>query len=78
MYKLARTLKQIENEQAQKVHDAGFKIVDVTAEELEDGVGATVGLNAVKDEVFYSLRDALREIGESVDFMALAFERLGR
>ena len=78
MSKLAKTLKQIEREQAQKVHDAGFAVVNVTAEEFEDGVGATVGLNAVKDEVFYSLRQALREIGESVDFMALALERLGR
>jgi hypothetical protein len=78
MSKLARALREIENEQAAKVEAAGFTITDVTAEELEDGVGVCIGLNAVKDEVFYSLRDALRQLGERVDFMALAFERLGR
>ena len=78
MSKLARVLKQIENEQAAKVEAAGFKIINVTVEEFDDGVGATIGLNAVKDGQFCSLRDALREIGERVDFMAMAQESIGR
>jgi len=47
-----------------RVTAAGFRITRVTEEEFEDGIGACVGVNAQKGYVFYTLNQALQEIGE--------------
>jgi len=68
-------LELVEHEQAQKVRRAGYTLEYVTEEEHENGVGATVGINAIRDGVWYTLRQALSGIGERTDFHALAVER---
>ena len=47
----------------QALKAAGFKAVKVTAEEFEDGVGSAIGMNYVKDGVWYTERQALKEAG---------------
>jgi hypothetical protein len=68
-------IEKVQYEQAQKVKRAGFAITVVSPEEFEDGVGACAGVNATKNGVWYTLREALNEIGERTDFRALAIER---
>jgi hypothetical protein len=70
-----KALARVENEQAQKVKAAGFAIQFVTLSDHEDGVGEAAGVNATRDGVWYTLRQALNEIGERTDFYALAIER---
>ena len=41
----------------------GFIYTFVSEDEHEDGIGAVVGQNFVKNGVFYSSMDAAREIG---------------
>lgn len=72
-----KMVKQVEKEQSAKVKAAGFRIEHVTEEEFEDGVGAIAGINAVKDGAWYTLREALKEIGERTDFYRMAMERNG-
>jgi hypothetical protein len=70
-----QAIEKVQYEQAQKATTAGFAITVVSAEEFEDGVGTCAGVNAMKDGVWYTLREALNEIGERTDFRALAIER---
>lgn len=73
--KFKRAIDRVQYEQAQKVRQAGFEIRTVSEQEYEDGVGACPGVNAIKGIVWYTLRQALDEIGERTDFHALAIER---
>lgn len=68
-------LEAIERQQIAKLKAAGFEITRVSAEEHEDGIGACVGVNAIKNGVWYTMIHALREIGERVDFMKMAREQ---
>jgi hypothetical protein len=51
-------------EQFKKLMAAGFKKNIVSAEEHEDGIGACAGVNFTKNGVWYTPRQALKEIGE--------------
>ena len=63
---------RIEAEQIKNLRTEGFRILYITESEHEDGVGVTVGLNAIKDGRWSSFRDALLCIGDSRDAMSLA------
>lgn len=47
----------------QTLIDNGFRAIRVNADEYEDGVGAGIGINYVKNGVWYTEGQALREIG---------------
>ena len=57
-------LPKLQAEYRNKIAAAGFKVVDVSEEEFEDGIGVCVGKNYIKDGRSYSFRDALELIGE--------------
>lgn len=51
-----KTLTQIAKEN-------GFKMTKVTAEELEDGIGVIVGENWIKDQVWYTTKEMVENLG---------------
>jgi len=53
-------------EQKRQLEKAGFKIIFIDEDEHEDGIGACAGWNAVKDVVWYTIRQALAEVADVV------------
>ena len=41
----------------------GFKAIQVSKTEFVDGIGATIGLNFVKNQVFYTTSQMVKELG---------------
>jgi len=50
-----KELKQIAQEN-------GFKLINVSAEEFEDGIGAAPGENFIKDGIWYTINDLVKKL----------------
>jgi len=63
-------LKTVQAEYRKNVLAAGFRLVVVSEEEREDGVGVCVGNNYIRGGCWYSLEDAIDAIGLYDNYVA--------
>ena len=72
--KVTQIEHEIQREQAESLRAAGFSIRNLTESEVEDGIGLTVGLNAVKDGLWYTFNQALKTIDDNRDALSIALK----
>jgi len=59
---------------SQVAKENNFKVTNVSRTEFEDGIGAQIGLNFVKNEVFYTDAELAKELGYELKFTSGNFQ----